>query len=61
MSACCSYTHTLSGNDMCHWFIQEGKSALMLVCECGHISLVLTVLDSGAEIDFQQKVVKINY
>ncbi len=29
----------------------------MLVCERGHISLVLTVLDSGAEIDFQQKVV----
>ena len=31
----------------------------MLVCERGHISLVLTVLDSGAEINFQQKVVKL--
>ena len=42
------------------WFVQAGKSALMLVCERGHISLVLTVLDSGAEINFQQKVVCIN-
>ena len=39
------------------WFVQEGMSALMLVCERGHISLVLTVLDSGAEINFQQKVI----
>jgi acid stress-induced BolA-like protein IbaG/YrbA len=29
----------------------------MLVCERGHIPLVLTVLDLGAVIDFQQKVV----
>ena len=37
--------------------IQEGKSALILVCERGHISLVLTTLDGGADVNFQQKVV----
>ena len=41
---------------MCQWHVQEGKSALMLVCERGHISLVLTLLDSGADVNFQQKV-----
>ena len=36
--------------------MQEGKSALMLVCERDHISLLLTVLDGGAEVNFQQQV-----
>ena len=32
----------------------------MLVCERGHISLVLSVLDGGAEVNFQQKVLKVS-
>ena len=51
--ACC-----LQCNVCVLWFAQEGKSALMLVCERGHISLVLSVLDGGAEVNFQQKVLK---
>ena len=38
------------------WYVQEGKSALMLVCERGHISLLLTVLDCQAEVNFQHEV-----
>ena len=36
--------------------MQEGKSALMLVCEHGKISLLLIVLDGGADVNFQQQV-----
>ena len=38
--------------------MQEGKSALILVSEHGHISLVLTVLDGGADVNFQHQVGK---
>lgn len=38
------------------WYVQEGKSALMLVCEHGHISLLLTLLDCEAEVNFQHEV-----
>ena len=38
--------------------MQEGKSALILVSEHGHISLVLTVLDGGADVNFQHQVCK---